>query len=142
MNAQNFPYVGELPPKSLADNLIDLATGLLRWRETIEDALMVANYSHTFDDIVRIVVTGGAQFFEYDDCFIIMQVDVFPQHKAYHCFLAGGHMPSIMEKQEQMRANAKALGCKYMTITGRHGWVRQLKNAGWTHQYSILHCEV
>lgn len=133
------PSTGEL---NVALEAIKLLEGLLRWQSNIEEALSHALMSHSFNDVVGLVVRNQAHFFEYEDCFIIMQYDEFPNYKAYHCFLAGGRMESIMDKQETMRQHASALGCKYMTISGRPGWSRQLKQNGWKHLYSILFAEV
>jgi len=127
---------------NVAENVIRLASSLLTWQEKIEEALRRAGNTHSFNDIAQEVIVGAAHFYDYGDCCILMKVIQFPRFKNYHCFIACGNMESLMQKQEDIRKVAKELGCKEMTINGRPGWSRVLKENGWTHRLSLLYAEV
>lgn len=127
---------------NLAVNVMDLMKDLLRWQDHIEDAMRRTGNMYTFDDIVASILRQEKQFYNFDDCFIIMQLDVYPQCKVYHCFLAGGKMQAIKDAESVINDIAKDLGCKAMSISGRTGWPKALKNDGWEHRLSVLHKEV
>lgn len=127
---------------SLAEKTIGLLNEVMRWRDGIEAALSYAEGSHTFDDVVRKILTNEAHFFSYDDCFLIMQLVHYPQYKNYHCFLAGGNQAALDNARDQMIANAKALQCRYLSISGRHGWVKRLVSRNWKHVFSTMYLEL
>lgn len=126
----------------LATKTILLMNDLLRWKDGIEEALSYSNGSHTFDDVVRKVVTGEVHFYSYDECFTIMQVIIYPQYKTYHCFLAAGNQEALDNVRDDMLEVARTLGCRYLSISGRHGWVKRLQSRGWKHVYSTMYLEV
>lgn len=128
--------------QSLAEKTIELLNEIMRWRDGIEAALAYANGSHSFDDVVKKILTGEVHFFSYPECFTIMQIIIYPQHKNYHCFLAGGNQQALDAVRDEMLANAKALNCKHLSISGRHGWVRRLSTRGWKHVYSTMYLEI
>jgi len=136
MNIHNTPTGGTDETK--AHKLASLASDLLKYRLDIENALMYARNSHSFDDIVDLVVTGRVHFYPLDHSFVLMEVQNYPQHKVYHVFLAGGQMPEIIKTHTKLLENARSLDCKYVSICGRKGWERALSAEGWTHQYSVL----
>ena len=45
--------------------------------------------------------------------------------------MAGGDMQQIIDFQESAAEWGKAHGCTQMTLSGRLGWQRALKNHGW-----------
>jgi hypothetical protein len=55
----------------------------------------------------------------------------FPQKRVLHVLLAGGDMQQIIDFQESAAAWGKSHGCTQMTLSGRLGWQRALKNHGW-----------
>lgn len=130
------------PTLSLAEKTLQLMEDILSVREGIEAALAYANGSHTFDDVVMKIITGECHFYKLAGCFLIMQVIVYPQYKTYHCFLASGSQEALDETWEGVKTTAKHMGCKLVTITGRPGWERRLKQRGWKHMYSTLGMEV
>lgn len=134
---KNPPMTGELIDKvrSCLDNLE-------KFRLDIEAALSYSNYSHTFDDIVGMVLTEQVAFFPMEKSFLITEFHVMPQYKTYHVFLAGGDLDEIKATQPWLEETAKANGCKYLSLTGRRGWERSLKDQGWRLQYITLYKEV
>jgi hypothetical protein len=122
----------------LATKMKLLMDDLLHWKEGIEDALSYADGSYVFDDVVAKVIKGEVHFYTYPECFVIMQQVIYPQHKNYHCFLAAGNQEALDGVLQDMLGAAEALGCKNLTITGRHGWVKRLRSRGWKHTFSTL----
>lgn len=131
-----------IPDGKLTEKLRTLLDQLDRWEPHVNKALASAHYSHTFDDVVRMVLLNQAHYYELDNCCIFMIVDVYPQHSVYHCFIACGDMQGIIDAEPLIRANAEALGCAYMSISGRIGWPRVLHQHGWEHKLSTLYKKV
>ncbi len=115
---------------------------LEKFKTEIEAALAYGNHSHSFDDIVYKVMLGTVDFYPLENSYMIMEVHTFPKHSTYHGFLAGGHWPEIMAFQPTILEIAKSKGCKYLSISGRHGWTKVMKDYGWQHQYSVCYREV
>ncbi|WP_164658252.1 hypothetical protein [Tropicibacter sp. Alg240-R139] len=110
---------------SITENLLD-------FKPLIERALVVAEGSHTFDQIVHGVLGGQYHFYPLNSSFIIMEVIVYPMRKSYHCFLAGGNTEELLAAQKGFIAdNARALHCDRLSFTGRKGFARRLKDEGW-----------
>lgn len=127
---------------SAAEKSLRLLNSLIFWRNGIEAALEHAMYGYSFDDITTMVMRGELHFFSYPLCCVIMQPQSNPGYSTYHCLVACGSMQAIKDTEPMMRANAAALGCKYMSISGRPGWARELKKDGWDHRFSALFKEV
>lgn len=55
----------------------------------------------------------------------------YPQCRDLHIFLAGGNLGELKHwyAHEAPKA-ARALGCNRITLSGRRGWVRALRDAG------------
>lgn len=129
------------PVRTVAETAIGMMEGMLAWRGHIEDAMAKADFSHTFDDITYMVINGQLEFHEFEDCFCLTQITVFPQFKLYHFMLAGGDMQGIVDKTEHFKAKARALGCRYLSFSGRKGFEPVLKQHGWTHRFTTMWLE-
>lgn len=129
-------------PENLASKTILLMQDILHWKYHIDGALSYAQGSATFDDIVAKIVNGQCHFYSYNDCFLVMQVVEYPQYKVYHCYLAGGKQEALDDALFDMLSVAQTLGCRHLSLTGRHGWVRRLSTRGWKHVYSTMYLEV
>jgi len=139
MNMQPRPLKGD---QNLASKVFALTGDLLRFELDITKALGYSMDSHSFDDIVSGVLSGRYHFYVHNRAFIVAELVQYPKHTIYNVFLAGGLMEDLLEMQEMIRPAAKALGAKYAALTGRHGWVKVLKDRGWSHEYSIMYAEV
>ena len=100
-------------------------------RKYIEDALEYAKGTHTLDDIWNGIVDGTFQFWPGDKSAIITEVQIYPQKKTMHIFLAGGDLNELLEMEKSVRAFAKTIGCNSMSISGRRGWLRIFERDGW-----------
>lgn len=133
MNENGHPYDGDAFTR-----LQLLIESLDKWRPVIERALVHARHTHTFDDIVGMILQNRVIFFPYDDCFLVMEKVVYPRFSTFHCFLAGGDMEAVMSRQAEMAEIGAKLDCKYLSIAGRKGWLRQLEQHGWRHVSSAM----
>jgi hypothetical protein len=128
--------------ETVADKAITVMGGLLSWRSNIEKAMKAADWSHTFDDITYMVLSGQLEFHDFEDCYCLTQITVFPQFKLYHFMLAGGNLEEIINLTEHFKAKARALDCKYLSFSGRKGFEPVLSKAGWTHRFTTMWLEV
>jgi len=112
-----------------------ITTDLVRYKTQIEAALVHADTSHSFDDIVRGVLTGALHFdpLTKRTC-VIMEVQKYPRFSTYHVFLAAGSLDDLIRFQPSMMQNARKLGADRLTLTGRRGFARALKPHGWTER--------
>jgi hypothetical protein len=115
---------------------------LLKWKEQIDEALHHAKGQYVFDDVVAKVAARQIHVYEYDEAVVLMQYCVFPQYSTYHCFIAAGDMQTIKDAEEYIAQQARSMGCKHMTISGRTGWARELKPRGWEHVMSTMYKEL
>lgn len=127
---------------NLAERVKHTMDRLLYWREHIETAMGHVYDMYRFDDIVLMVLAQRLDFYEFADCMVLMEVCTFPQWSTYHCFLACGDMQAIKAAEPVISNIAKQKGCQYMSISGRTGWPRALKDDGWEHVMSTLYKEV
>ena len=93
-------------------------------RKYIEDALEYTKGTHTLDDIWNGVVRGDFQFWPGDKSAIITEIQIYPQTKVMHIFLAGGDLEELLQMEKSVRAYAQTIGCNSMSISGRRGWLR------------------
>jgi len=111
---------------------------LSRCREWIEAALEYSGGTHDFDDIVEGIHRLRYQFWPAERGCAVTEIIVFPKKKIFHVFLAGGEMDQIVDMNDSAAQFAKAQGCDGMSIAGRKGWSRVLKNEGWTESFTTL----
>jgi hypothetical protein len=130
------------PAPNLASEIIDLMSNLLRWQDHIEAAMAHVYDMYTFNDVVASVLRGERQFHDFGDACAIMEVCQFSQWSSYHVFVACGNMRTLKQNESVINGIAKSIGCKYMSLSGRIGWPRALKENGWKHTMSVLHKEV
>jgi len=109
-----------------------LTETLIRYKRGIEAALRHGEHSHSFDDIVRGVLTGQLHFYPLTDTsFAIMERQEYPNLSVYHCFLAGGDLADLVAAQGMISDNGGKLGCTKLTMMGRRGFARALPAHGW-----------
>jgi hypothetical protein len=112
---------------------------LLFWRDKIEAAIGHADCAtHSFDDVVGMVVEGKLIPLFFEECFALALVHQFPQAKHYHIFACGGKLQAIIDNTETFKDDAKRRGCDRITISGRKGWIRALKQIGARPTYSVM----
>ena len=111
----------------------DVVRALSDYRPQIEAALVYADASHAYDDVVAMVAAGTAQFWPGPASVVITEVVAFPRKKVLNIFLAGGVLREIEIMAPWILAWGKAEGCSHATFTGRKGWARTfLTRTGWS----------
>jgi len=68
----------------------------------------------------------------------VTEIIKYPQKKVLHIFLAGGDMDQILDMDSSAVEFAKMNGCTGMSIAGRRGWKRVLKNKGYEETFTVL----
>lgn len=121
-----------------ATQLKQLADSLLERRRHIEAALIYAEGTHTFDDIVRMVVTGRLMWWPLERGFMVTEIVEYPRTKHLNVFLAGGDLDEIRDTQEQLVVVAKLAGCTALSLSGRRGWVKALTALGWKESHTAV----
>lgn len=116
----------------------ELESEMGRCREWIEAALEYSGGTHDFDDILAAVKTGMMQFWPAEDACAVTEILVFPKKKVLHIFLAGGNMDTIVDMNESAEYFAKLNGCTGMSIAGRRGWTKVLKDKGYSESFTTL----
>lgn len=103
----------------------------------IEAALEYGLGTHTLDDVRRIVGEGHAQFWPGRSGAIVTEIQVYPQGKVLHFWLAGGDFDELVQRlRPAIEAWGRAMGCTRSTITGRPGWLRAMKPHGYAPQWA------
>ena len=69
---------------------------------------------------------------------LVTEITVFPRKKVLHVFLGGGELDEILGMHEYVVQWAIKQGCESLTMTGRKGWVKALKDDGWESQLVLL----
>lgn len=76
--------------------------------------------------------------------FGMARINRFENHNQLQIVTAAGdgwdnYGPEALKFAEQY---AKDIGCKYVTIWGRLGWTKRLKDYGYKHTYSVMTKEI
>lgn len=108
-----------------------LERDVLRCKPWIEAALAKGNDTHDFIHIVDGVIAGQFQFWANDTSCVITEVIDYPKKRVLHVFLAGGDLAGIRQIEPNAIEWAKSIGCTDFTLSGRKGWLRELKSDGW-----------
>lgn len=115
----------------LLDKLTVFSTEIARHQEKIEQSLAHTQATHTFDDVVSMVLKGALTLWTFGSSFALLEVHHFPRMKTLHVFLAGGNPEELAAMQDALAERAQQLGCSACTVSGRPGWARYLKPHGW-----------
>ena len=86
--------------------------------------------THSMDDVRRLIECGSGQhqFWAGKRSAIVTEIVVSPRRWSLHFWLAGGDLEEILEMKPLIEAWGKAAGCSRVTISGRIGWERVLKD--------------
>jgi len=104
----------------------------------IVDALSYSGGTHEPTDIVAGILKGTLQLWPGPEACAVTEIVVYPNKKVLHVFLAAGKMENIVDMQKSAEEWGKAQGCTAMTIAGRKGWSRVLKDVGYEEKFVTL----
>jgi hypothetical protein len=109
-------------------------------RPHIEAALKYGGGTHDYDDVVKMVEEGKAQFWPGPNSAIITEVSQFPKKRVLHYWLAGGNLAEIERMIPAIEEWGRAEGCNSASMTGRLGWqkVSFLKRGGWNTNLVVM----
>ena len=111
---------------------------LIRCKPWLEAALERSGGTHTLSDVVQAIQEGTMQFWPAPRGCAVTEIVNYPQKKVLHIFLAGGEMDQIVDMDSSAVEFAKMNGCTGMSIAGRKGWARVLKEKGYQETYTVL----
>lgn len=113
-----------------------------RVRPYLEAALEYSNGTHDIEDIRRMVAEQKVLLITGKKCAMVYEVLAYPKMRVLHGFLCGGDLEELKSFDPYLVELAKQLGCKRVSIAGRHGWVRALKDIGFQHACSVVTKEI
>ena len=108
---------------------------LERCKPWIEAALEYSGGTHDFSDIVEGLHKGVLQLWPTPKGCLVTEIICFPKKRVLNVFLGGGELEQILDMHESVIDWAKAQGCCALTMSGRAGWVKPLKEHGWDRQH-------
>ena len=111
---------------------------LIRCKPWLEAALELSGGTHTLDDVVQAIIKGEMQFWPAPKGCAVTEIVNYPRKKVLHIFLAGGEMEQIIDMDDSAVEFAKMNGCTGMSIAGRRGWKRVLKDKGYEETFTVL----
>lgn len=124
---------------SVAQSMIALMQQIEERRTQVEAALGHADGTHSYDDIVCMVIAQRLTWWPLDkSSFMLTEVISYPQQSHYHVFLAGGDLDVIRATQPDLINAAKLAGCSKLTLGGRRGWVKALHQLGWVEHCTVM----
>jgi hypothetical protein len=123
--------IHSVPTPPLTQTIRQLVDDLDRHRHHIEAALEYAQHSHTFDDVVAMVLHGHLRLWSLPNSVMLTEIITYPRYKVYHIFLGGGDLQEILAMHPQVEQAAREAGCVRLSVTGRQGWAKPLKAHGW-----------
>lgn len=125
--------VEEIPPIILE---------LERCKQWIEDALKYSGDTHDYKDIVDAVLSGNMHLWAGEKACTVTLFTVYPKKKIFHVFLAGGDLDEILEIEKSMVEFAKHNDCDALTLSGRVGWKKVLRDLNWNEHFLTLKKEI
>ena len=112
-----------------------------RCRPWIEAALKRSGGHNTWDEVLEGINSGKMQLWPAPEGCIITEIMVYPNTKALHVFLAGGHLEQILHMTKDVTQWAKLQGCSFASFDGRFGWQKPLEKLGWKPHSITMHLE-
>ena len=122
---------------SLLDEIPAAKLVWYQMRHHIAEALPYTGGGATLDDVEDRLDRGHAQLFCGPNCALVAEIYEHPSGARAHIWLAGGDLDELLEVEQYVAEWAKSLGCQSMTISGRKGWERVLRD-----RYEVVGAQV
>jgi hypothetical protein len=95
--------------------------------------------THTMQDIAEALATGRAQLHAFHGAAFVTEVLIHPNGtRTLNIWLAGGNLDDVRAMVETGAEFGRAMKCDRMTIVGRGGWERAMKEAGFERTAVVL----
>ena len=113
-----------------------------RCRPWIAAALPYAGGTHAIEDVEDELVRGRLALLAGQRSAMLCEVRNYPRLRALHIFLAGGDLAELKSFNPMMDDAARTLGCSRISIAGRPGWERALRDLGYQKNWTVLSKEI
>lgn len=114
-----------------AEQLDHLHEEIERCREWLQAALDHGGNSHDVEHIEEGIRCNQFQAWFAEDAVLVTELIDYPNYRVVHVFLAGGSLETILQMRPDIERFGQHFGCKYLSINGRPGWARALKEFGY-----------
>lgn len=108
------------------------------YRELLEMALARAGGTHTYEDVLQLIRVGDMFFWPASKSCLVTEIVQYPRLRALHVFLAAGDLAEIKEMETSLISFAKSLKCSALSMSGRKGWTKALKELDWEESHITL----
>jgi len=108
------------------------------YRELLEMALARAGGTHTYEDVLQSISVGDMFFWPASKSCLVTEIVQYPRLRALHVFLAAGDLVEIKDMESSLISFAKSLKCSALSMSGRKGWTKALKNMDWHEAHVTL----
>lgn len=116
---------------------------VLRCRPWIEAALERSAKSHSFEDVLRVIMQNDAHLWATENGCCVTCITAYPLSKVLQIWLLGGDFDEVYnEHNAQVEQWAKSHDCDHILVNGRKGWARRLKDLGYEYTAAILIKEI
>lgn len=109
-----------------------------QYRLLIDQALEYAGGTHLFEDVLDQILIGEMLFWPGKKSCLVTEIVQYPRKRALHVFLAAGDLTEIKSMEPDLRTFAKQLKCDGLSLAGRRGWVKALRELGFTEGHSVV----
>jgi hypothetical protein len=93
----------------------------------IAPALEHCHGNYELADVRELCLAGQMQLWPGHRCALVTQIIRWPRRTELNVTFAGGDLQEIEQISEHVKAWGKSKGCDHVTVWGRPGWVRALK---------------
>lgn len=110
----------------------------------VADAIPALGGTHELPDIIRELLAGRLTLWAGQECFILTEINEYPQMRELNVFLAGGNLKEIASFDGKMTEYARYRGCRRITTTARKGFMKKdvWTGKGWKMPSVILQKEL
>jgi len=112
------------------------------YRELLESALHHSGGTHTYEDVLDAIVLGDMLFWPAEKSCMITEIVQYPRKRALHVFLAAGDLNEIKGMESSLISFAKSIKCSALSMSGRKGWTKALKEMNWNEAHRTLVKEI
>lgn len=106
-----------------------------RIAELVQSAIDQSNEDYQLLEVLEEIVSGRSVLFQGERSILVANLHKHNETLTAHGWLGAGDLDELTTHiMPQAQAWATAQGATRMTITGRRGWVRALKNGGFSEE--------
>lgn len=98
--------------------------------------------THDLEDLAQQIRDGSAQLWVEDGACLVTEVQDTPRKRVLRFWLAAGELEPVVALSRKVLAWGKEQGCEMATLVGRRGWVRALRDEGWSESLTVMTREV